>query len=226
MKVTLIILMFTVAGVFASVHAQVKRFTEDLRSEDCSFESSGRNRYFILEPGYKMVLENPNGTRLVISVLNETRRIGGVETRVVEENESENGKTVEISRNYFAFCKQTGSVYYFGEDVDIYENGKVVSNEGSWLAEGKNKPGIGMPGNVLIGARYYQEIAPGTAMDRAEIVSLSEVRKTPAGEFQNCLKTEETNALKPREREFKFYAPGIGLIGDEDLVLVKYGFIR
>jgi len=44
----------------------------------------------------------------------------------------------------------------------------------------------------------------------------------PAGTFKLVLKTEETNPLKPGEKEFKFYAPRIGLIQDEAIKLVKY----
>ena len=76
-------------------------------------------------------------------------------------NESANGHLVEISRNYFTFCKETSSIYYFGEDVDIYKDGKVVSHEGAWLAEGKNKAGVQIPGLVLLGSRFYQEIVSG-----------------------------------------------------------------
>ena len=209
-----------------SALAQSKQFSEDLMQKDCTFESSGRNQYFILETGYQLTLENKTGGKLVITVLNETRKIGNVETRIVEENESENGKTVEISRNFFAVCKQTGSIYYFGEETDIYKNGKATRGEDSWTAEGNNKAGVAMPGLVLLGARYYQEIAPGVAMDRAEIISTSESKTTPAGTFTNCLKTEETTPLEPREKEYKFYAPGIGLIQDEDLLLTKYGFVK
>lgn len=204
--------------------AQAKSFTDDFAIDDCKFESAGRNRYFILEPGYQLTLENGKGSKLVITVLNETKRIGNVETRIIEENESENGRTVEISRNYFAVCNRNNSIFYFGEDVEIFKNNKIISNEGAWTAVGNNKAGVAMPGIILIGSRYHQEIAPGIAMDRAEIVSNSETRTTPAGIFTNCLKTEETNALKPKEKEFKFYAPGIGLIQDEDLLLTKYGF--
>ena len=206
--------------------AQNKQFTEDLMQKDCTFETLGRNQFFILEPGYQLILENKKGGKLVITVLNETRKIGETETRIVEENESENGQPVEISRNFFAFCKQTGSVYYFGEEVDLYKNGKVVKGKDAWLAEGNHKAGVAMPGLILLGARYYQEIAPGVAMDRAEIISLSETKQTPAGNFTNCLKTEETTPLEPREKEYKLYAPGIGLIQDEDLLLTKYGFVK
>lgn len=56
-----------------------------------------------------------------------------------------------------------------------------------------------------------------------EIVSVTETFKTPAGEFTNCLKMEETTPLEPAEKEYKHYAPGIGLIQDGGLKLVKYG---
>ena len=216
-------------AVFMNVSAQSKPFTESLMQDSCSFTVTGRNMYFILEPGYQLVLEGQEGKdsiKLVITISNETRKIGNVETRVVEENESANGKTVEISRNYFAFCKETSSIYYFGEEVDMYKNGKVVSHEGAWIAEGKNKAGVMMPGLILLGARYYQEMAPGIAMDRAEIISTTEQMKTPAGTFTNCLKMEETTPLEPKNKEYKFYAPGIGLIRDGDLLLVKHGFVN
>ena len=71
---------------------------------------------------------------------------------------------------------------------------------------------------------YYQEVAPGVAMDRAEIVSLTETCKTPAGTFKRCMKVKETRRSTPA-LEYKYHAPGIGLVRDEDLKLVKYGFI-
>jgi len=74
---------------------------------------------------------------------------------------------------------------------------------------------------VLLGARYFQEIAPEVAMDRAEITSLTEVVETPAGTFKKCLKTRETTPLEPDAEEFKWYAPGIGLIQDGVLKLKR-----
>ena len=206
-----------------------KQFTDSFLQDSCSFQTTGHNNYFMLEPGYQLVLEGMEGKdkiKLVITVLNETKKIGNVETRIVEENESANGKTVEISRNYFAFCKQTGSIFYFGEEVDMYKNGKIINHEGAWIAEGNNTAGIMMPGLVLIGARFYNEMAPGVAMDRVEIISISNTLQTPAGTFYNCLKTEETTPLEPKAKEYKIFTPGIGLIKDGDLLLTKYGFIK
>lgn len=204
-------------------------FTDSFHTDSCHFSTTGRNTYFILEPGYQLVLEGKEDgetTRLEITVLNETRKIGVTETRIVEEKETVNGDTVEISRNFFAFCPGSGDIFYFGEEVDIYKKGKIVGHEGAWTAGGKNKPGLAMPGKPLPGSRYYQEIAPGIAMDRAEIVSIKETLRTPAGSFENCLKIKETTPLEPKVKEFKLYAPGVGLIQDEHLLLLKSGFIQ
>jgi len=181
-----------------------------------------------LEPGYRLILENEEGQdseqlQLVITVTNETKIVNGTETRVVEERETEDGELVEISRNYFAVCRPSNDIYYFGEEVDNYEDGEIVSHEGAWLAGIDNaRAGIIMPGKVEVGYKHFQEVAPGIAEDKAEIISLNDTLETPAGEFGNVLRTEETNPLEPEEREFKYYAPEIGLIQDETLQLVNY----
>ncbi len=204
---------------------QGKKWTKFFDQENRTFSSVGRNRFFILEPGYQLVLESLK-EKVVITVLDETKKIGGVETRVVEEREEKNGELVEVSRNFFAICKEHGDVFYFGEDVDDYEGGKIVRHSGAWRADEKNsRAGIIMPGTILLGARHYQEMAP-SAMDRAEIISDDVTMKTPAGTFKNCLRVEETSGLHPDEKCYKTYARGVGLIQDEDLLLTKYGFIK
>jgi hypothetical protein len=83
--------------------------------------------------------------------------------------------------------------------------------------------GLMMPGTATVGLRYYQEMAPGVAMDRAEILSATRQVTTPAGTFANCLETEETTPLERGAREVKIYAPGIGLIRDGPLALTAHG---
>ena len=194
-----------------------------LAMEKNDLVATGRNPYFILEPGYVLVLEG-GGAQLTITVLDETKTIDGVETRVVVERETRGGALVEVSRNYFAMSKRTNDVFYFGEDVDLYKDGAVVSHEGAWLS-GVNgaKFGLMMPGQVSLNARYYQETAPGVAMDRTEIVSTSATVKTPAGEFKNCVKVKETSPLAPFITDYKYYAPGIGMVQDGKLRLVTFG---
>jgi hypothetical protein len=183
----------------------------------------GRNPYFILEPGYYLVLEGGK-QQVTVTVLAETKPVDGVETRVVEERETNGGKLAEVSRNYFAISTRTNDVFYFGEDVDTYRDGKVVGHEGAWLSGVSGaRFGLMMRGQPLLKERYCQEVAPEVAMDRAEAVSATETVKTPAGEFRNCLKVEETTPLEPGHKEYKFYARGIGLVQDASLKLAKYG---
>jgi hypothetical protein len=216
-----------------AVHAQGngdRKFTDEFHLENCEWENRGRSTYVVLEPGYQQVFEGTeNGTKvgLTITVLNQTKRVNGVETRVVEERHTEDGELVELSRNYFAICDETNSLIYFGEEVDNYEDGEVVNHNGSWLAGVKGaKAGMMIPGVILLGARYFQEVAPGVALDRAEIMSMTETVQTPAGRFNRCLKTEETTPLEPNVRDTKLYAPGVGLIQDGPLKLVRYGGAR
>jgi hypothetical protein len=79
--------------------------------------------------------------------------------------------------------------------------------------------GVIVPGLPLLGARYFQEIAPGTALDRAEVMQLNTRARTPYGTFDGVLVTEETTPLEPDARETKMYAPGVGLIVDAELRL-------
>ncbi len=216
--------------------AQIKKtkkpaaWTEEFAVDNCHFTTIGRNGYFILEPKYQLVLAGKDGKDsvvLTITVLNETQKIGTVETRVVEEREKRNGKLSEVSRNYLAFCLQTSDIFYFGEDVANYAKGKIVNSEGSWKADSAGaRAGLLLPGTALIGARYYQEMAPGIAMDRAQIIDNIVTLKTPAGNYRNCLKTLETSPLEPGVKDYKIYAPGIGLIKDGNLLLIKTGFLK
>jgi hypothetical protein len=201
-----------------AVGAQVWR--DSFPVDKANLADTGRNPYFILEPGYRLTLANAKDT-LIVTVLEDTKLVDGVKTRVVEERETKGGKLEEVSRNYFAIDKITSDLYYFGEDVDMYKDGKVSSHEGAWLA-GVNgaRFGLMIPGKPAVGARYYQENAPKVAMDRAEIISVTEESKVPAGVFKNCLHTRESSALE-KGSEDKWYAPGVGLIKDEDFVLAK-----
>lgn len=52
---------------------------------------------------------------------------------------------------------------------------------------------------------------------------MSETVRTPAAQFTNCLKVEETTPLDPGNKEYKYYAAGIGLVQDGALKLVKHG---
>ena len=60
-----------------------------------------------------------------------TVSVAGVLTREVFEEEWIDGELIEESWNWFARCEETGDIYYFGEDVNIYEDGEI-SHDGAW----------------------------------------------------------------------------------------------
>src|SRR5262245_5821954 len=172
---------------------------------------TGKGTYFILQPGYQLRLAHGKDT-LTITVLNDTKVIDGVNTRVVEERETKNGQVIEVSRNYFAVDPYTGDAYYFGEDVDIFKNGKIASHEGTWHSgENGARFGLFIPGKPKVGDRYYQELAPKVAMDRAEILSITSKLTVPAGTFNNVVHTKESSAIEIGS-EGKWYAPDVGII--------------
>ena len=163
---------------------------------------------------------------MIITVLRETITVGGVETRIVEERETSRGRIVEVSRNFFAIHPRTKDVYYFGEDVDIYKNGRIDRHEGAWRhGTGNAHFGLMMPGTPTVGLRHYQELAPKVAMDRAEDVSLTETSTTPAGMFERCLRVKETTPLEPLDRTYKVYAPGVGPHRRRPLKLVSHTYV-
>ena len=225
-------------------------FTTDFRLEDCKFKDKGTNPYFILKPGYRLVLEEPGVEKSVETVLKDKKKIyldgRKIKTRVLEERafEWEEGEwvAIEISLNYFAVCKKTNAIYYFGEESRDCEEGFDENDEceggadpaGSWEAGVDGAmPGLMMPGTPLLGAKYFQEIAPEQdAVDRGQIaeMGLDWPEGLESGEepmFTGCIKIFDTNPTEDGEcgeEDAKIYCPGIGLVQDQELKLVSYGF--
>lgn len=210
-------------------------FTTDFFIEDCSFSDRGGNTFWSLDPGDRSVLvgeEDGEELEVIITVLHQTELISfvteqgvamTVRARVVEERESEDGELVEVSRNWFARCRETNAVFYFGEEVDLYEDGEIVGSEGAWRAgEDGAQPGVIMPGTFLLGSRYFQEIAPGEALDRAEHTAMNLDLDVPAGSFERCVQVIETTPLEPDDESEKVYCPGVGLVFDDGVELTEY----
>lgn len=157
---------------------------------------------------------------LLITVLGLTRTIEGVSTRVVEEREWEDGELLEVSWNYIAQAGD-GTICYFGEDVDIYEEGGGISHDGAWCAdEPSNAPGILMPAEPRPGLEFPLEIAPGVAEDMARIVGAGPT-SVVAGRFDETIRFRETNPLDG-DVGYKVFASGAGMIVDGPLELLSF----
>ena len=128
----------------------------------------------------------------------------------MEDREFSAGKLSEVTLDYFAQADD-GTVFYLGEDVNEYKNGKVVGHRGAWLL-GKHTqtPGIILPGNPKVGERFRAEDVPGITTEDDEVVSLTETARVPAGNYKDCLKVKE----KPSDGGFGTgtYARGVGCV--------------
>lgn len=204
-------------------HASEKK----LDIETCSPEAGGfttvsTNPYFPMAVGDQWAYsgeEDGAPVALLITVLGDTRTIDGVTTRVIEERESEEGELTEVSWNYFAQAAD-GTICYFGEDVDIYEE-QEISHEGAWCAdEPGNAPGIIMPADPKPGMTYANELAPGVAEDEAKIVGIGPTT-VPAGTFTETIRVREFNPLDG-DKGYKVFAAETGLIVDGPVELDSY----
>lgn len=170
-----------------------------------------------LVPGTSFVYEG-GGETIEITVTANTKQILGVTAIEVHDVVMIGGTIVEDTLDWYAQDRD-GNVWYFGEDTKEYENGVVVSTEGSWEAgvDGA-KAGIVMHEvQPPRGVPYRQEYYVCEAEDEAAIVALDQSVTVPFGVFANCLQTREFTLLDPDVNEYKYYAPGIGLVLEVDI---------
>jgi len=145
-------------------------------------------------------------------VTRDHKTILGVAVTVVHDRQIENGEVLEDTFDWYAQDRD-GNVWYMGEATKTLSGGQVVSTEGSWQAgvDGA-QAGIIMLGQPEVGDAYRQEYSPGVAEDQAKVLSLDESVPVIAGIFTGCLETGERTALEPGDREFKYYARGVGTV--------------
>ena len=176
------------------------------------------NAYLPLSSLRQDVLEGKEGSktlrieRTMKPEIHKTFKVGKqrVEVLVVEDREFENGKLAEVTLDYFAQADD-GTVYYIGEDVDEYKDGKVAGHSGAWLYGKQAKTlGVLMPANPKLGDKFRSEDVPEITTEDDEVVSLSETVTVPAGTYENCLKIKEV--LSDGAIEYKYYAKGVGCV--------------
>lgn len=183
--------------------------------DPAAFVAGVDHRFLPLVPGtvHTYVGATEEGEeRIVVEVLHEPKTILGVAATVVRDRVYLDGELVEDTHDWFA-QDRSGNVWYLGEEVRNYEDGVFANADGSWEA-GRDgaTAGILMGADPRIGDVYQQEHAEGVAEDMARVVSLKKTVSVPAGTYHGCLQTAEWTPLEPGAREFKFYAPGVGLV--------------
>lgn len=167
--------------------------------------------------------------RVVIHVSDETREVLGVPCRVVwdivmiaEENDAGEieYEPVEVTEDWFA-QSDAGDVFYCGEAVQDFEDGLVVSLDGSFEAgTDYARGGILTQANPVIGLTHRQEMAVAEAEDIVQYLDLAAVPSAEEGGDNpnvacaptGCLRTFDFSTLDPESTEFKYYLAGTGFV--------------
>lgn len=190
-----------------------------------NFVSEVTNPYFSLPNGRKWIYEgNAEGEkeRIQVEVTNREKFVMGIKMTVVRDRVWVDGELEEDTFDWFAQDKD-GNVWYFGEQVDNYEDGKIVNHDGSWEAgiDGA-KPGLIMKANPNVGDSYVQEYLKGEAEDMGEVLGINQTVKIKLKKYSNCLLVKDWNPLEANSSEHKFYSKEVGflilerVVGNED----------
>lgn len=117
------------------------------------------------------------------------------------------GRIHEVAVDWFAQADD-GSVWYLGEDVFNYADGRVVDTDGSWLAGRDGPPAMIMPAMPKPGAVYRPENAPGVVFEEVRVKSTGLTVPGPSGPVRDAMIVTELHLDGTYEQ--KTFAPGYG----------------
>jgi len=191
------------------VHLRARHFTTRIT-----------NPYWPMRPGTVWHYVETNATetqRITVRVTHRTKLVHGIRARVVRDVVRSAGEVVEATNDWYA-QDAGGSIWYLGEDSKTYENGQVVSTEGSWQYGRRGaQAGVILPARPHAGCGYREEYLAGEAEDRALVLSRREAVKVRTGFYRRVLHTANSTPLEPTVLENKFYARGVGPILEIDV---------
>jgi hypothetical protein len=190
--------------------------------DPANFSADITNPYWPMKPGtrwiYRGVEEGKSPEDIVVVVTTATKKLAnGITTRQVRDTARSEGQIIEDTVDWYA-QDSDGNVWYMGEQTAEFENGKIVSREGSWEA-GKDgaMPGIIIPAQPEVGQKYRQEYKKGEAEDNGQVLAMNNLVGVKAGQYKDSLVTMDTSAIEPDVVEFKFYAPKVGPLLSVDI---------
>ncbi len=195
-------------------------YNPELRASD--FTTNITNKYFSLPVGKKMTFEATTKEwvqeKVEIEILKDIKIIEGIKTITYLDRVYNDGILVEETRDYLA-QHTNGDVWYFGEEVDNYENGKLKDHAGTFIhgIDGA-KAGIWMKAEQEIGDSYKQEYYKGEAEDMRTTLATGLTITTKLATYKDCVQVYDWTPLDAKSRENKYYCPDTGsLVLNENL---------
>jgi hypothetical protein len=223
----------TTGGTATAAATSLPEGSKPFKMNPADFTTEIDHPYWPMKPGSRWIFRETDAegsvSRVVVTVLDKTKTIMGIEARIIHDQVSEKGEVKEDTFDWYA-QDGVGNLWYLGEDTTEYENGKPKTREGSWEAGVDGAlAGIILPAHPQVGMTYREEYYKGHAEDGAQIQGVDALAKVPYGRFEHGIQTRNFSGIEPNVIEEKIYAKGVGVVleitvsgGSDRTELVSY----
>jgi hypothetical protein len=179
------------------------------------------NKWLPLHPGMQWVRQGttlvgsrPVPHQVVTTMTDVIRRIDGVPTIAVLDQDTDAGQIVEVSIDYWGLDKNA-NVWLLGGYTADYSSGKYTYSADSWLGtQNDGEVGILMPAEPGTKTpRWFIGKPPDGTGSAAETVQTGAHQCVDFACYDNVLITRE-GEIGAIDNAFKYYAPDVGFIRD------------
>ena len=208
-------------------------FSHQFSPDSYHFSPFGGNKYISLNPGLKKTFSLKKDPDVVIkqTVLNDWEPIpvsgsnGArlVHARILEEQFFEDGGLKETHRSFLARAIETGDVFCFGKQISKPRpNGMDDEIVRAWrYGDGGAGLGLFMPGQALLGSRFYRESGPDASSIKAQLESTGETPSSPVVQVESVFAMKLSSDHSPDDPpQIEWYAAGVGLMARDDFQLI------
>ena len=179
------------------------------------------NPLFPLRPGTQFIYdgtvtdaEGTHAHRIIFTVTDLVKRVDGVDSRVIWDQDINDGELSEAELSFFAQDRNS-NVLTMGEYPEEYENGRFVGAPNTWISgRARAQAGILVPGHPRLGMRFVQGRAPVVDFFDVGVVRQLHAKACAASRcYPDTTLIEESAPGAPEEgSQLKFYAAGVGLV--------------
>lgn len=212
------------AGVAADTITPQDSKTPAKKFEEFDARTFGRpteidNEWLPMKPGTRFIYEGTtvedDGTavphKIVVTVTDLTKVIGGIQTVVSWDEDYSDGELVEAELAFFA-QDNDGNVWRMGEYPEEYEDGKFIAAP-AWIHGFEDaRAGIDMKADPQPQTPSYSQ-GWGPAVnwtDRGQVDRVGQKTCVPLDCYEGVVVIAESSEGEPDAQQLKYYARGVG----------------
>jgi hypothetical protein len=218
-RFTITLIGLLLVSLFSVGSAQApEQVFEKIDPEDFSQSTMIDNEWLPMQPGSKWTFEgstNEDGEKIArhieFIVTDLTKVVAGVPTVVAWITDFANGELVESEIAFYAQDNE-GTVWYFGEYPEEFENGEFARAK-PWIAGiMESQAGIKMRAEPQTDmSSYFQGWGPAVGWsDFAQVAEVGQETCVPFSCYKDVLVIHESSLAEQEAFQVKYYAPGVG----------------